>query len=90
MRLVWDADHPLVSDEEVRAHLREYSGAAQQEARAAGPRPPIWVDLASLEGHGGEVKPNAHMEKIEVWLKRFQDVEDGKQRSDLRGPLNGV
>ncbi|KAJ7809184.1 hypothetical protein B0H14DRAFT_2849331, partial [Mycena olivaceomarginata] len=85
VRLVRDAEDPLVSDEEVRAHLREYQ--VQQEARAAGLRPPIWVDLASLEGQGGEIKPNADMEKIEVWLKRFQDVEDVKQRSDLRGPL---
>ncbi|KAJ7342525.1 hypothetical protein DFH08DRAFT_963267 [Mycena albidolilacea] len=114
VRLARNADDPPVSDEEVRAHLREYQ--VQQETTptfadpsadpcrgsatigtppSAGirqrPRPPIWVDsLASLEEQGGEVKPNADMEKIEVWLKRFQDVEDVKQRSDLRGPLNGV
>ncbi|KAJ7766287.1 hypothetical protein B0H14DRAFT_2969749 [Mycena olivaceomarginata] len=71
VRLIRDADDPLVPDEEVRAGLR------------AGP---ISVDLAALEEQSRE--GNVDMEKIEVWLKKFQDVEDVNQRSDRKGPLN--
>jgi hypothetical protein len=82
VRLIRDADDPLVPDEEVRAELRAYQ-ARKEAGRLEGP---ISVDLAALEEQGRE--GNVDMEKIEVWLKKFQDVEDVNQRSDRKGPLN--
>ncbi|KAJ7809178.1 hypothetical protein B0H14DRAFT_3760051 [Mycena olivaceomarginata] len=73
VRLIRDADDPLGPDEEVKAVLQAFQA-----------RMPSF-DLAKWEGREGE--PNVDMEKIEAWLKRFQDVEDVNQRSDFKGPL---
>ncbi|KAJ7342539.1 hypothetical protein DFH08DRAFT_874487 [Mycena albidolilacea] len=84
VRLIRDADDPLVPDEDVRARLRAYH-ARKEAGELEGP---IFVNLAALEEQGREGKPNVDMEKIKVWLKKFQDVEDANQRLDLKGPLN--
>jgi hypothetical protein len=70
------ADDPLGPDEEVKAVSQAF------EARQPS------FDLAEWDGREGE--PNVDMEKIEAWLKRFQDVEDVNQRSDFKGPLASI
>ncbi|KAJ7342534.1 hypothetical protein DFH08DRAFT_811617 [Mycena albidolilacea] len=66
MRLIRDANDPLGPDEEVKAVLQVFQALQPS------------FDLAEWEGREGE--PNVDMEKIEAWLKRFQDVEDVNQR----------
>ncbi|KAJ6470442.1 hypothetical protein C8R45DRAFT_1015654, partial [Mycena sanguinolenta] len=77
VHLVRDADDPLVDDEQVKTVLRQYQ-ARKEQGRSDGPP---FVKLADLDMP--RETPNLDLQKIERWLKEFQDVEDIKQRSSI-------
>ncbi|KAJ7611704.1 hypothetical protein FB45DRAFT_875266 [Roridomyces roridus] len=82
--LVRDMDDLVERDEDVRRLLRGYYEDAQQGRSGA---TAIRVTEEDIAERPAPDVDQEKMDKIEAWLKEFQEVEDLQQRTDVNGPL---